>query len=74
MPHETNVARMLREDLAGARQRWPKATQDPAERIHREQSDFLADVNREGDVFDFHCLRHTTGAWLALANVHPKVV
>ncbi len=74
MPHETNVAKMLREDLADARQRWLKATKDPAERIRREQSDFLADVNHEGEVFDFHCLRHTTGAWLALANVHPKVV
>ncbi len=40
----------------------------------REASDFLADVNHEGEHLDFHGLRHTCGAWLAMAGVHPKVV
>ena len=28
----------------------------------------------QGEVFDFHSLRHTCGAWLAMTGVHPKVV
>ena len=74
MPDETNVARMFRADLADARRAWLKATQDPDERLRREQSDFLQAVNHEGEKADFHSLRHTTGAWLALAGNHPKVV
>ena len=46
----------------------------PAERLRREQSDFLQAANHEGEKADFHSLRHTTGAWLALAGNHPKVV
>ena len=42
--------------------------------LRREQSDFLQPTNHEGEKADFHSLRHTTGAWLALAGVHPKVV
>jgi len=74
MPDETNVARMFRADLADARRAWLKATKDPAERTRREQSDFLQAANHDGEKADFHSLRHTTGAWLALAGVHPKVV
>jgi integrase len=32
------------------------------------------DTNHSGEVFDFHGLRHTCGAWLALTGAHPKVV
>jgi hypothetical protein len=32
------------------------------EYARREQSDFLLDVNHDGEVLDFHCLRHTGGA------------
>jgi len=73
MPDETNVARMFRADLADARREWLKATKDPDERTRREQSDFLQATNHDGEKADFHSLRHTTGAWLALAGVHPKV-
>ena len=31
-------------------------------------------MNHEGELLDFHALRHTCGAWLAKAGVHPKVV
>jgi len=75
MPHETNVADMFRQDLADARRAWLKqARKDPEEHTRREQSDFLQATNHEGEKADFHSLRHTTGAWLALAGVHPKVV
>jgi len=30
--------------------------------------------NHAGEELDFHALRHTCGAWLAMAGVHPKVV
>ncbi len=75
LPHETNVARMLRDDLSSARAQWLKeAIKEPDEYAHREQSDFLADTNHDGEMFDFHCLRHTTGAWLSMTGAHPKVV
>jgi len=74
MPDETNVARMFRADLADARREWLAAAVDADERLRREQSDFLQATNHEGEKADFHSLRHTTGAWLALAGNHPKVV
>ena len=75
LPHESNLARVLRNDLAKARKSWLKeAANDPGEYARREQSDFLLDTNHEGKITDFHSLRHTCGAWLAMAGVHPKVV
>ena len=75
MPHETNVARILRGDLATARGIWLKeAVDDPDEYARCEQSDFLSDTNGEGELIDFHSLRHTCGAWLAMTGAHPKVV
>ena len=75
MPDRQHVAAMLREDLAAARREWLKAAQnDPKERLRREQSDFLAVVNHEGEALDFHALRHTCGAWLATAGSSPKAV
>jgi integrase len=75
MPHATNVARMLRGDLAEARKAWlKKARQDPDEYARREESDFLRDANHEGEVADFHSLRHTCGAWLAMTGAYPKTV
>ena len=75
MPHEANVARMIRVDMAEARKAWEKeALGDPDEYSRRGESDFLSDLNHEGEVFDFHSLRHTCGAWLAMTGAHPKVV
>jgi integrase len=75
LPHETNVARMFRYDLAAARRVWlAESKHDAEERIRREQSDFLAATNHEGEFADFHSLRHTCGAWLAMAGVPIKVV
>ena len=66
---------MLRNDLAKARNGWlTEAIDDPQEYAQRQQSDFLADTNHEGEITDFHCLRHTCGAWLAMTGAHPKVV
>ena len=75
MPAKEDVAAMLRADLADARRaRMRKAKHDPQEYLRRQESDFLAAENHEGEVLDFHSLRHTCGAWLAMAGVHPKVV
>jgi len=69
-----DATKMLREDLADARKEWLTDSKTPDERVRREQSDFLAEWNHDGKVFDFHALRHTTGAWLAMTGAHPKVV
>jgi len=66
---------MLRADLADAREAWLRAAEhDGSERQRRTQSDFLIDKNHEGEILDFHSLRHTCGAWLAMAGAHPKAV
>ena len=75
LPHESNLARMLRDDLALARTQWlTEAVNDPQEYSNRQKSDFLVDSNHEGEVIDFHSLRHTCGAWLATTGAHPKEV
>ena len=74
LPEDWKMAAMLRADLVAAREAWLEASQDDAERQEREQSDFLAETNHDGGRLDFHALRHTCGAWLARAGVHPKVV
>ncbi|MDC0936197.1 site-specific integrase [Pirellulales bacterium] len=75
LPHESNLARMLRGDLAAARKAWhAEAKDNPQEYAQRQQSDFLVDVNHDGEITDFHCLRHTCGAWLAMTGEHPKVI
>jgi integrase len=75
MPLAWNVATMLRPDLDAARRAWLMvAENDPEERLRREQSDFLAVVNHDGEALDFHALRHTCGAWLAMSGAYPKTV
>ena len=75
MPDEHDVAEMLRADLADARRAWLKAAQhDPDEYARREQRDFLSEANHDGERLDFHSLRHTCGAWLAMSGTHPKTV
>jgi integrase len=69
------AAKMLQADLSAARAAWlHDSVSDPDERAKREQSDFLSVANHAGDVLDFHALRHTCGAWLALAGEQPKVI
>jgi integrase len=68
MPDKGHVAVMLRADLAAARAAWIK------DNPNEGGSDFLLPINHSGEVLDFHSLRHTTGAWLALVGCHPKVV
>ena len=75
MPGAGDVADMLRADLADARREWLDAAKhDPEEYEKRSQSDFLAAVNHDGEHLDFHALRHTCGAWVAMTGAHAKVV
>ncbi|MEK6237980.1 MAG: hypothetical protein N2C14_24980, partial [Planctomycetales bacterium] len=69
MPHETNLARMLRDDLDEARRAWLRTSKnDPDEYARREQSDFLLATNHDGEILDFHFLKHTCGTWLAMSG------
>ena len=66
---------MLRTDLLDARRAWiGDAGADAAERVNREGSDFLAAMDHDGRVLDFHALRHTTGAWAAIGGASPKAI
>ncbi len=75
LPDVFSMADMLRADLAEARQAWLRdAKANPKERAQREEQDFLLPINESGQGLDFHALRHTCGAWLALRGVQPKVI
>jgi integrase len=75
MPESWDVADMLREDVAAARKSWLATFKhNPAEYQRQEQSDFLTPVNHDGEALDFHSLRHTCGAWLAMTGAHPNAV
>ena len=74
MPSPSNVSRMFGKDLEEARTKWLNTSAGPDERRQRERGDFLARTNHNGEVADFHALRHTCGVWLSMSGVHPKVV
>lgn len=54
LPDEYGMADMIRDDLAAARDAWPKG--------RKRNSDFLEPINDAGERLDFHSLRHTCGA------------
>ena len=73
MTRSVLTERMLRKDLSDARKQWlAEVSDEPAELEKRTQSDFLAATNHAGETLDFHSLRHTCGAWLAMTGCHPK--
>ena len=59
-------------DLAAARELW--LSRDGVATMTDHQSDFLQPINAAGEVLDFHSLRHTCGAWLAIRGVHPGTI
>lgn len=71
MPHKGDVAQMFRDDLAVAREKW-LASKPP--KALANSNEFLCPTNAAGDSLDFHALRHTCGAWLAIESISPKVI
>src|SRR4029453_8837124 len=73
MPSKYHMAEMLRRDLAAARAKWieQKGVTDE-ERERRQRSDFLADVNHQGEHAVFYSTRHGHGTALADAAVPEK--
>lgn len=70
-----DTARMLRTDLAHARAAWiADAGDDEAERLKRQQSDFLCYRDSAGKIADFHATRHTFVSALAGSGVPVKTV
>jgi len=59
----TRMAATLRSDIVDARRLWLKS-----EKADKE-SDFLKSPTSQGEVIDFHALRHTCGAWLVMQGV-----
>ena len=66
MPSKSHLAEMIRADLAAARAAWiAEQGIDAAEQERRQRSDFLADVNHQGQRAVFYFMRHGHGAALA---------
>ncbi len=70
MPPVDKVTQQFYADLEAARQLW-LSTKPGREQI---ESGFLCAKNAANESLDFHALRHTCGAWLAIAGVSPKVI
>lgn len=70
VPSPERLAELLRDDLSQARKLYvdtlPKGS-EPLEHL-------LHPSNASGHILDFHALRHTCGAWLAISGVNPKVI
>jgi integrase len=66
---------LIHVDLSEARKMWLKEAASNVDEIARRQaSDFLCANDHEGKRIDFHSIRYTCGAWLALAGIHPKQI
>ena len=75
LPASEDVAAMVRGDLAAARQLWlDSAKQDPPELERRQGSDFLTEKNHDGEVFDFHSLRHSYVSHLTEDGVDRRFI
>lgn len=65
---------MFYEDLSSARELWLNSHPEASRKKLVESQEFLCRTNAAGDSLDFHALRHTCGAWLAIAGVSIKVI
>jgi integrase len=65
--------KMIRLDLAAARDKWVNEAKTAKQRREREKSDFLAYRDHSGRYADFHSLRHTFITQLAQAGISPRM-
>lgn len=70
---ERKTHKMIKRDLALARQHWLAESPSAAERTTRDASDFLLYRNHAGLYADFHSCRHLFITSLERAGVRPKV-
>ena len=63
---------MVRADMRRARSSWIKAAADRTERRERRRSDFLAYIDGDGRVVDFHALRATYITMLVRSGASVK--
>lgn len=69
------MSKMIQKDFCRARAAWLAEVERDEEALkERHGSDFLLPVNHAKQSLDFHSLRHTCGAWLAMSNVHLKTI
>lgn len=68
------LAIVLRADMEAARTKWIKEVKTVDEQNVRAASDFLKVTDSEDKKIDFHALRYTCGAWLALGGIHAKQI
>ena len=68
----TSAVDLIKRDLEVARAAWIAEAATDAESATRAESDVLAYRDRDGNVADFHALRHTFVTNLVAAGVAPK--
>ena len=71
MPDKT--AKMMRQDLAGAKTKWVEEVKSPEAQKPRLDADFLEYRDSAGRVADFHALRHTYVSRLVRSGANVKV-
>ena len=76
LPRLDQMAEMLRRDVDYVCTLWREDVEQNAgkQAILVEHPDFLRSLDSANERIDFHALRHTCGAWLALAGVHVKTI
>ena len=70
---ERPTHKMMKRDLARARQKWIEEADDDRERLRREQSDYLCYCNGDGLFADFHSNRHLFITSMERAGLSPKM-
>ncbi len=68
-----HAAKMVKFDLAVARDAWIEKAPTAEEKKTRQKSSMLVFQDAADRVFDFHSLRHQYVSNLAAAGVHPKI-
>jgi integrase len=70
---ERKTHKMIRLDMAAAREQWIEDAETPCEKRRREESDFLAYQDHAGLYADFHSFRHLFITSLERAGIKPRM-